>query len=162
MQANSFPPVVDKHSKLLIVGSMPGKTSLREREYYAFKQNAFWRILFNLFDTDMILNYDAKIRFLHKHRIALWDSLQYCERKSSLDADIKNEIPNDFAGLFKQYPDIKHIAFNGKSAERYYKKYIGYSSDITYYSLPSTSPANAGMRFEQKLEAWKVILPALI
>jgi len=158
MDAISFKPIAISDAEILILGSMPGKVSLAQQEYYAHKQNAFWRILFNLFNENEIFNYDEKIRFLHKNKIALWDSLAYCERKSSLDSDIKHEIPNDFDAFLATFPNIKTIAFNGKAAERYYKKHIGFSDKYRYVELPSTSPAHASMSFEGKLDKWRVIL----
>jgi hypoxanthine-DNA glycosylase len=44
MMVSSFPWVGDKHSKLIILGSMPGVESLRKQQYYAHPRNQFWRI----------------------------------------------------------------------------------------------------------------------
>ena len=41
----SFAPIVDEHSRILILGSMPGIKSLEQQEYYAHPQNRFWRLL---------------------------------------------------------------------------------------------------------------------
>lgn len=161
MQAYSFPPITDSDAALLILGSMPGKTSLRMQQYYAHRQNAFWRILFNLFGQEHSSEYDAKIELLHKNNIALWDSLQFCERKSSLDSDIKYEVPNAFREFFEHNPTVRTVAFNGKAAERYFVKYFGKPNGCVFLSLPSTSPAYASMKFEEKLEKWRVILDFL-
>ena len=39
-----FPPVVDAHTRVLILGSLPGEASLAQSQYYAHKQNQFWRL----------------------------------------------------------------------------------------------------------------------
>ncbi len=41
----SFLPSVNKDSKILILGSMPGVKSLEEEQYYAHPQNRFWKLM---------------------------------------------------------------------------------------------------------------------
>ncbi len=36
-------------------------------------------------------DYSERINMLKKHHIALWDVIDSCERKGSLDSEIKNE-----------------------------------------------------------------------
>ena len=84
----SFAPIVDEHSRILILGSMPGIKSLEQQEYYAHPQNRFWRLLALLLQEDVSQDYSAKQALLHKHHIALWDTLGYCEREGSLDLSL--------------------------------------------------------------------------
>ena len=93
-----FAPLVDKNTKFLVIGTMPGKASLSAAEYYAFKHNAFWTIIFKLSDNKA-QNYSEKIKLLKQLRIGLWDNLKACEREGSLDSDIKQAEPNDFEKL---------------------------------------------------------------
>ena len=44
----SFAPIADLKSKSLILGTIPGKESLRLNAYYAHPQNVFWKIIFSL------------------------------------------------------------------------------------------------------------------
>jgi hypoxanthine-DNA glycosylase len=70
-----------------------------------------------------------------------------------LDIHIKNQKVNDFNSLFKKYPQIRKIIFNGKESHRYFFKTFGQIKGITYCVMPSTSPANT-MSFDKKLELW--------
>ena len=40
-----LPPLVCRHTRLLILGSFPGAASLASQQYYGHPQNQFWRIL---------------------------------------------------------------------------------------------------------------------
>jgi hypoxanthine-DNA glycosylase len=151
---NSFPAFVDSNTKFLILGTMPGIASLTKQEYYGNPRNHFWRIMYTLFDTLPVSdNFEEKIQLLQKNKIGLWDVLENCERKGSLDIHIKNHKENDFEMLSKQYPAIHTIVFNGKESHKYFIKKFGQIEGITYYVMPSTSPANT-MSFENKLKIW--------
>jgi TDG/mug DNA glycosylase family protein len=152
----SFAPVIDKNCRVLILGSMPGGESLRRQQYYGYKHNSFWKLMFELLGEPPTEDYDAKKAMLLRHNIALWDVIASCEREGSLDSAIKNSVPNDFAQLFKNYPDIRHVFFNGAKAYDTYRRFVGFDAGREYTRLPSTSPAHA-IRFERKLKAWKQI-----
>ena len=158
-----FNPIVDENSKVLILGSMPGVKSLKESEYYAHPRNAFWKIMNKMFDTKA-QTYEEKIELLRYNQIALWDVLKHCHREGSLDSDIKKEsiIINDFKELFKNYPRIKVVFFNGGTAYNEFKKRVlkdikNEFDYLSFYRLPSTSPANAKMKFDEKYEKWLAI-----
>ena len=145
----SLSPVIDKDSEILILGTMPGKESLRSKEYYAAPNNSFWKIMKRLFNSNMeFKDYEEKISCLKKHHIALWDTLQSCERESSLDSNIKEEEYNDIDGLLSRYPQIKKVVFNGKKAANYYKTRL--PSSIAY----STSNACA-TEIGEKIKNWE-------
>lgn len=154
---HSFLPEVHLDTEILILGSVPGIPSLNKQEYYGNKNNAFWRILFLLFKEEYSDEYNDKLQLLKKNKIGLWDTIKSCDRGGSLDSAIKNIVPNKLKLLCEKHSEIKIIAFNGKSAEKYYEKHIGKVKNITYYSLPSTSPANARMNFATKLEKWSIL-----
>ncbi len=154
----SFPPVLGGSPKVLILGTMPGKESLRLQQYYAFSRNTFWKIVFTLHQSPLLTDYALKTAFLIENNIALWDVCHTALRKTSLDADIREETPNDLFGLVKENPTIKLICFNGQGAAKLYAKYFDQFPGIRYVTLLSTSPANASYTFEQKLADWKIIL----
>lgn len=155
---NSLAPVIDKNSKILILGSIPGKQSLDKQEYYGNNRNAFWKMIYTLYDQVLQDHYRSKIEFIKSKNIALWDVIENCSRKGSLDSNIKDEKPNDFETFFSNYPNLKYVFFNGGKAYDVFKKRVGFniSEDIKFEKLTSTSPANT-ISFEEKLEAWRVI-----
>ena len=136
---------------------MPGVASLKEHQYYAFKQNAFWPIMFQLFNFNFTENYELRKKIILNNKLALWDTLKLCYREGSLDSKIKNEEPNNISKLLENYKTIHSIIFNGKSAEKFYKKYNNIENSISYFALPSTSPANARKSFNEKLTDWSVV-----
>lgn len=159
----SFPPIADAGARILILGSMPGRESLRANQYYAHPRNAFWPIMGELADALPALPYEQRALKLRAAGIALWDVLASCTRPGSLDSDIAPDSihPNDFAAFFEMHPHISRVYFNGSMAEQSFRKHVlprlGHLT-LRLQRLPSTSPANASLRFEQKLEAWKTIL----
>jgi hypoxanthine-DNA glycosylase len=157
----AFKPIVDENSKVLILGTMPGESSIRLQQYYGHAGNQFWKIMFGVFNESLRNDYNNKKQLLLTNKIALWDVLSHCEGKGSLDANIKNEVPNDFATFYSSYPNIKHVFLTSKKAEEFYDKYIGKKPGRSYYLLPSPSRANTWKTFEQKTEEWKIILQYL-
>ena len=151
----SFAPIADFRSKVLIMGTIPGKESLRMNMYYAHPQNAFWKIIFKLHDVPFSTDYKDRREMLLENRIALWDVLKVCTRRTSLDNDIRMEEPNDLDIFLSLHPGISKIYFNGKVASRYFKKYFPNIS-LPNQALPSTSPAHA-IKWEHKMEVWQVI-----
>lgn len=155
---NSFPPFVNSSTEILILGTMPGVASLAKQEYYAHQRNHFWKIMYTLLnDLPVSEVFEEKIALLQTNKIGLWDVLQNCERKGSLDIHIKNHKENDFESLFNKFPAITKIVFNGKESHKYFLKKFGQIKGITYYVMPSTSPANT-MSFENKLKIWSTFL----
>ncbi len=151
---SSFAPIVANDAEILILGTMPGATSLAKQEYYGYPQNQFWRILFTHFEEMPVPEkFEDRVKILHKNKIALWDVLAYCNRKGSLDINIKNQIENDIPGLLRQHPTINRILFNGKESHKYFMKKFGELDGADFYVMPSTSPANT-IAFAEKLKIW--------
>ncbi len=161
MRHKSFPPVVGPDAKVVILGSMPGAASLRAGQYYAHKHNSFWRIMGELLGAGLDLPYPDRLQILTRSGVALWDVLESCVRIGSLDSAITDEHPNDFAAFFAEHRRINHVFFNGAKAEQAFTRRVlpTLASDrLTLCRLPSTSPAHAGMSFQRKLDAWRVVV----
>jgi TDG/mug DNA glycosylase family protein len=160
----SFDPVASADARVLVLGSMPGKASLLAVEYYAHPRNRFWDIIEALFGIERELPYAARLEQLAQEGVALWDVMQSCTRESSLDSDIieSSIVPNDFASLLAACPRLERIYFNGAKADQAYRKHVLPTLNPDHAArhllrLPSTSPANAAMTPEAKLDAWRVI-----
>ncbi len=155
--STGFPPVAAPDARVLILGSLPGQRSLEAAQYYAHRQNAFWRIMAELFG--IAGDYESRCEQLTQHGIALWDVLASSVRPGSMDADIQLEgsQPNEFAGFLVEHAEITRICFNGRKAEEIFRRFVmpSLSSVVPkLVSLPSTSPAFASMAFDQKRDAW--------
>ena len=160
-----FPPIADARARILVLGSLPGVKSLQMREYYAQPYNAFWRIMGELFGAGPALEYSARLVRLRAHGIAVWDVLAAGAREGSLDAAIvpASIVVNDFNAFFERHRRIGLICFNGNTAAGLFRRKVlpGLApkwAAIERQPLPSTSPAYASLRFEQKLARWAAVL----
>lgn len=152
-----FPPVVAESTHTLILGSFPGEASLQAAQYYAHPRNQFWRLLGAVIDEPLPeLDYPSRLERVLKHGIGVWDVLAACTREGSLDVAIRHATPNDFASFREYAPKLKKVCFNGKTAGRFAPVIAeaGYETLV----LPSSSPANAMLSFDQKLLLWNDIL----
>ncbi len=157
----SFAPVSNPDARILILGSMPGKESLKQRQYYAHPANAFWKIMGELVGAHPSRPYEERLGALRSSGIALWDVLASCVRESSLDSHIRKEKANDFAAFFAGHPHITQVFFNGAKAEQSFRKFVldrQKLPPLELHRLPSTSPAHAGMRYADKLRVWHTAL----
>lgn len=166
-RVQSFAPIIGTNPRIIVVGSMPGVASLEAVQYYAHPRNAFWPIMGQLFGIDHRASYRSRVRQLEGLPLILWDTLQACHRPGSLDSNIDADSvrANDFAGLLGEFPAIRAIVFNGATAEKYFRRLVvpqlPNALDIELIKMPSTSPAHAGMSFEQKLADWRRLLDYL-
>ena len=151
----SFPPVIARSSRVLVLGTMPGERSLQAGEYYAHPQNAFWRLMDDILGIPAALPYAQRLQRVTARGVALWEVLASCERAGSLDTAIRNATPNDFESLFKAYPRLVAVLFNGRKAEELWRRHVRAGpASVTVRTLPSSSPANARMSYDGKRQAW--------
>jgi len=143
---------------------MPGKASLAANQYYAHPRNLFWHIMGSILSVPSDAPYETRCRALIGQRVALWDVLKTCTRSSSLDSDIVESsiIPNRFDLFLSEHSAIATIFFNGAKAEQTYLRHVLPTlperlSRIRLVRLPSTSPANASIPFEVKLQRWEEV-----
>lgn len=158
--ATCFAPVAAPTARLLLLGSLPGIASLAAGEYYAHPRNAFWRILATITGVPHDAPYADRIAAVQAAGIALWDVLASGVRPGSLDASIERSsiVVNDFARFFATHPGIEWVGLNGAKAAVEFRRHVGPLGLIPperCRQLPSTSPAHAAMRFEDKAAVWR-------
>jgi TDG/mug DNA glycosylase family protein len=164
MISTGFPFVAEPTARVLVLGTLPGQVSLQRQQYYAQPQNAFWKIMGALLGAGPELPYEVRLQRLKDRGIALWDVCAAAHRPGSLDASIVSQTvsPNPFTEFFDAHPQIRLVCFNGAKAEALYRRHVKphliESAALTYVTLPSTSPANAGTFFADKLARWSVLL----
>lgn len=152
---HEIPPVYDKNSKILILGSFPSVKSRESRFFYNHPQNRFWKVLAKVFNEVVPTSVEDKKTFLIRNKVAVWDVIASCEIEGSSDSSIKNVVPNDINVILKT-SDINQIFCNGGKAYDLYKKYLNEFDAVL--KLPSTSPANASFGLDRLVDEWKIIV----
>lgn len=122
--AVALDPVADQKSRILILGSMPGKESLEKQEYYSDTRNRFWKILSALYKEEIPQEYRGRISFLTGKNIALWDVYLSASRRGSLDTNIVSGSFNDIIGFLNRFPNIDVIVLNGAKAADAFERYV--------------------------------------
>ncbi|ADR34531.1 hypothetical protein Sulku_1871 [Sulfuricurvum kujiense DSM 16994] len=151
-----FDPIINANTRILFLGSFPSIASFEQAFYYAHPRNAFWPIIEEIFDVKLENN-GAKKTFCLEKGIGLWDVIASCERSNSSDTNLKNCTPNDFKQLLHEYPNIRALGFTGKKSYDLFQKYFK-ELEVEKILLPSTSPAHAAMKREEKLNIYKIFL----
>ena len=154
------PPLYDKDSEILILGSFPSVKSRENNFYYGHPQNRFWRVLSKVLGEDVPITIDEKRDMLLRSKVALWDVIEKCDIIGSSDSSIKNVVPAHIERILKK-AQVKKIYANGSMAKKLYDKYLLSKTGIDIVMLPSTSPANAAYSLDRLVERWSVIKECL-
>jgi hypoxanthine-DNA glycosylase len=149
-----LPPVLGRHTRLVVLGSFPGVASLAAGQYYAHPRNLFWPILSALWGVDLVaMPYRQRLAEVKRRGLGLWDVYARCRREGSLDQAIEDAEYNDLASLRRRAPALQAVAHNGGESARAMRHTASFGWAV--WRLPSTSPANASWSFERKLAAWR-------
>lgn len=143
-------PIFDVKSQVLILGSFPSVKSRELCFYYANPHNRFWPVLSAVFKEEIV----EREAFCHRHHIALWDVIHACTIHQSSDSSISDVEPNDIRPLLEQ-SQIHTIFTTGRKASDLYNHYMHY--DPEHICLPSTSSANAHMKFNDLVQVYSII-----
>lgn len=155
-EEHTIPPIYNKDSNILILGSFPSVKSREGGFFYNHPQNRFWQVISRIYQVDLPVTIDEKKAMLLNLRLALWDVIKSCEITGSSDSSIKNVVPNDIIIILKT-ADIKQIVCNGNTSYSLYMKYIYPDTGIKPLKLPSTSPANAAYSMDKLVKTWSQI-----
>lgn len=162
---HTLEPIFNERSRVLVLGTMPSPKSREVGFYYGHPQNRFWRVMEALFElpSHSLVENDIRRAFLLKQHIALWDVLASCTIEGAADASIVDAIPNDLTCIFDAAP-ITHVFTTGGKATQLCQRMNGdmlSARNIALTGLPSTSAANARMRLNQLVEAYRPIVHAV-
>ena len=157
MIVHPIPPLFDENSQTLILGSFPSVKSREAEFFYGHPQNRFWAVIAKLYGCEKPVTIEEKKKLVLENKLAMWDVIQSCEIEGSADSTISNVTANDLS-IILENSRVDRIFVNGKTAEKYYKKYTYPKTGIKAICLPSTSPANAAWSIDRLVEAWKIIL----
>jgi len=152
----AFPPLYGNNPHILILGTFPSPLSREKQEYYGNPRNQFWRLIFGVFGEPFNNpEYGTKKSLLFANGIALCDVIIECRPDGALDSGIQDPVYNTKLPEFIAERGISKILFNGNNAYQFYKRAIG---KVERCVLPSSSPAYASKRFEEKLRHWQEML----
>ena len=149
-----LPPVIARHSRLVILGSFPGLASLQAQQYYGHPRNHFWPLLGALWAVDLVaMPYAQRLTQIRRRGLGLWDVYAGCRRQGSLDTAIEDPEFNDLPSLRRRAPGLRLVAHNGAESARAMRQVQALG--LLVLKLPSSSPANASWSFARKLAAWR-------
>jgi TDG/mug DNA glycosylase family protein len=156
MKKRSFPAVVGKNPRVLVLGSLPGEASLKLGQYYGHPQNRFWELVGAALGENLrVLSYSRRLARLKARGVAVWDVIEAAHREGSLDSAIQNETPNALRELISK-TGVRAVFFNGRKAESTFRRHFKTPFDaVEFRALPSSSPAHASLPWPLKLAAWK-------
>lgn len=157
MVVHPLTPVYDENCRVLILGSFPSVASRETDFYYGHPQNRFWQVVSAVLGCARPCTVEEKRVMLLNAHIALWDVIASCKITGSADSSIRNAAPNDVAALMRR-TKICQIYVNGKTALKYYNRYLRDELGVDAVCLPSTSPANAAWTCGRLIESWRVIM----
>jgi len=155
-----FAPEAGPDPAVLVLGTFPSVIARRERAYSANPQNPFWPIVEALFKISRVLPYRERVAALNERGVALWDTVDACRQEGSMDHTIRDPVLADVAGWLEVHPSVRLVAVNGRTAERFLKRALrgrAIPLSVRIAVLPSTSPANSGTNFEEKVRRWSVL-----
>jgi hypoxanthine-DNA glycosylase len=156
MVVHPFPPLCDAASRVLILGTMPSPASRERAFFYAHPRNRFWPVIAALWDESAPSSKEARIRLALEKKIALWDVLASCVIDGAADHTIKHPVANDLCPLLRA-AKITRIFTTGRKAHALYAKLCFPQTGLAAIPLPSTSPANQRISFNELVETYRII-----
>lgn len=151
-----LPPIFDKQSRVLLLGTMPSPLSRELGFHYANPRNRFWPVIAALWQEEKPSTDAERRDFCRRHRLAIDDVLASCHISGAADSTITDAVPNDLHRIC-DCASIQKVFCTGATATHLYRKLIEPSLGLPCVQLPSTSPANARMRLADLIVAWEPV-----
>ena len=171
-EPHPFPPFVPKNPHFLILGSFPGKESTGEQKnkreddwYYGAKRNQFWKIISAVYDKELTTKASKQYLF-EQLNIAITDIIASCIRSQHNNKDKNLHVTRynlDAINAILFDESVKEIMFTSIWVKEEFERNIEPSlkrKDIKKTVLPSPSPIYRRLKFEEKVERYKFLLPA--
>ena len=146
-QVHNIPPLYDEDSRILVLGSFPSIASREAAFFYGHPQNRYWKVMPALLGEPLPETVEEKAAMMHKHHIAMWDTIGSCTITGSSDSSITDVVPNDLSVILET-AHIEAIFTNGaKSTDP--------RARPTPRSLWSASVRTGAMHWRRTYHFWK-------
>lgn len=164
IEKHPFTPFVPQNSRILILGSFPGRESTQASRandwFYCANRNQFWKIIESVYDQVLLTTSSKHELFKQKH-IAITDIIESCERRENKNSDdnlitkVYNKVA--IAKILAQNP-IKKILFTSKSVYIEFLENFDKPNGVELVILPSPSPVFRRMNLNDKINVYKTQL----
>ncbi|MBO4383770.1 MAG: DNA-deoxyinosine glycosylase [Clostridia bacterium] len=152
-QVHNIPPLYDAESRILVLGSFPSIKSREAEFFYGHPQNRYWKVMPFLLGEPLPETIEEKAAMMHRHHIAMWDTIGSCTIAGSSDSSITDVVPNDLSVILKA-AHIEAIFTNGAKSTDLYNKLLYPVTGIRPVKVPSTSHANAAFSLDRLRQEW--------
>ena len=152
-QVHNIPPLYDAESRILVLGSFPSIKSREAEFFYGHPQNRYWKVMPFLLGEPLPETIEEKAAMMHRHHIAMWDTIGSCTITGSSDSSITDVVPNDLSVILKA-AHIEAIFTNGAKSTDLYNKLLYPVTGIRPVKVPSTSHANAAFSLDRLRQEW--------
>ena len=139
-QVHNIPPLFDEDSRILVLGSFPSIASREAAFFYGHPQNRYWKVMPALLGEPVPETVEEKSAMMHRHHIAMWDTIGSCTITGSSDSSITDVVPNDLSVILET-ARIEAIFTNGAKSTDLYKTpqqlsvYRRVDSDVTSWFM---------------------------
>lgn len=101
-------PIISDDCTTLILMSMPGVDSEREKFYFSEPHSQFWPLMSVIYHMPAD-NREERLQLLNTNHIGIWSIIKSCLRFQSREETIDDIVLNDMKGFLKTYPNITRI-----------------------------------------------------
>lgn len=164
-ELHPFEPFVPLNSRILILGSFPGREQTQNKVgkddwFYGAPRNQFWKILECAFETELSTKSEKQLLF-SQQGIAITDLFLEINRSAASNGDehlhIVHYNTSAISQILIQFPDIQ-VLCTSRFVEKEFRKLFPGKQLVS--SLPSPSPRYARIGINEKTAVYKQLLTA--